>query len=142
MSQLRMPSGLRKEEQAAWRELVDEFGGRDVLQASDRTLLRSMALLLARLEDIRAYLAKGASRKRDPLGYLTALTARGFTSNPLISQERETIKELRLLHERMERLLAGRGSSRNEKPKSLSDMRRSLQSVEGGRGRRTKASSG
>jgi phage terminase small subunit len=134
----RMPAGLRKEEQRAWREIVEEFGGNDVLQPSDRTLLRSMALLTARLEDIRSYLALGAGKK-DPLGYLVAITARGFTSNPLISQERETIKELRLLHERMAKIHAGRGSARNDRPKNLSEMRKSLTAVKGGR---AKASSG
>lgn len=141
-----MPKTLRTAEKAAWKALVDEFGGPDAFRPSDGSLLRSLAILTARLEDIRAALAEAStspapSGRRwsrlpgdapagdpDPLGYLVTATVRGVTGNPLLGHERETIKELRLLHERLERLVAAR-SADPSRPKSLREMRASLTAV-------------
>lgn len=130
MTAPRMPSGLRKEERAAWRHLLADIGA-DRLEPSDRPIVLSAALLSARLEDIRAELQHKAESGNDDdgRGYLWASTARGgWTSNPLISQERETVKEIRLLHERLEKVLAARGSA-GKKPSSLAEMRRDLKVV-------------
>lgn len=150
MSAPPMPANLRKAEKEAWKVIVAEFGGADALRLSDGPLVRSMAILTARLEDIRAALALAAispppaarrySRRpsddeskavNDPLGYLLTATVRGVTGNPLLGHERETIKELRLLHERLERLVAARSADPG-RPKSLREMRDSLTAVEGG----------
>lgn len=122
MSAPRMPSSLRPSEQRAWKQIVDEVGGSSLLAASDGSLLRSMAILTARLEDIRAYLAKNAERE-EGLDYLMTQTARGFTGNPLLGHERETIKELRLLQERMAKVLQARSMGHEERPQSLRAMR-------------------
>lgn len=137
-----MPASLRDAEKSAWRAIVEEFGGTDALRPADATLLRSLAILSARLEDIRAALAAAASApppdprpwsrhhgtNDSPTGYLVTATVRGVTGNPLLGHERETIKELRLLHERLERLVAGRMAD-PARPKSLREMRASLTSV-------------
>ena len=126
MTAPRMPSSLRKEEQAAWRRIVEDVGP-ESLERADRALLWTMAMLEARLEDIRHELqARAASESdEDGRGYLWAKTARGgWTSNPLISQERETVKELRLLWERLAKVLAARRGA--AKPVTLTDMRKRL----------------
>lgn len=142
MTAPRMPASLRDAEKAAWRAIVDEFGGTDALRPSDATLLRSLAILSARLEDIRAALAAAASAPPPeprpwsrhsgaadaPTGYLVTATVRGVTGNPLLGHERETIKELRLLHERLDRLVAGRMAD-PARPQSLREMRAALTSV-------------
>ena len=111
MTAPRVPATLRDSEKAAWRSLVTEFGS-DVLEASDTPLLRSLAILTARLEDLREYLARQSGPKHS-LEYLMTETVRGVTGNPLLGHERETIKEIRLLHERLQRIVADRGSARN-----------------------------
>lgn len=122
MSAPRMPSSLRPPEQRAWKQIVEELGGSAALATSDGTLLRAMAILTARLEDIRAFLAKSAERE-EGLDYLMTETARGFTGNPLLGHERETIKELRLLQERMAKVLQARALGHEERPQSLRAMR-------------------
>lgn len=149
MSAPRMPANLRAGEKTAWKSLVDELGGSDALEPIDGPLLRSLATLTARLEDLRAALARAAAspppepRWRrpdaarhapvDPLAYLLSATARGVTGNPLLGHERETMKEIRLQHERLVKAIAERNGGRAEKPKSLREMRDSLTAVRGAR---------
>lgn len=129
MTAPRMPSHLRDAEKRAWRALVDEFGA-DVLEVSDAALLRSMAILSARLEDLREYLAR-LSGPKGSLEYLMTETVRGVTGNPLLGHERETIKEIRLLHGELAKRVAERGS-RTDRPKSLKEMREALKPVKAG----------
>lgn len=117
MTAPRMPKGLRVAEQTAWRQVLAEFGGADAFEPSDGPLLRSLAVLTARLEDIRTILA-GAGVK------LIVPTARGVTGHPMLGHERETIKEIRLLHERLAKAMAARGTA--QKPKTLAEMKRDL----------------
>ena len=132
---IRVPSAFRAKEKAAWRELVEQMGA-DAVRPSDVPLLRSLAILIARLGDLRLLLeaeeAAALSGHRD-LPYLMQRTERGYTANPLLGQERETIKEIRLLHERLERILAARGGASDGRPKSLRELRTSLQAVPGRR---------
>lgn len=145
MTAPRMPSNLRPAEKSAWKAIVDDFGGPDALRLSDSALLRSMAILTARLEDIRSALAAasvapppaprrwsrmpdGTAGEAEPGGYLLTSTVRGVTGNPLLGHERETIKELRLLHERLDRLVGARMAD-PARPKSLREMRESLTTV-------------
>jgi phage terminase small subunit len=119
MTAPRIPSTLRKEEKAAWRRIVADVGGRDVLDPSDEPILRSLAVLVARGENLRRALEDAD---------LLIETQRGaWTGNPLLGHERETIKEIRLLHERLMKAIAGRGGQK--KPASLASMRRDLRVV-------------
>lgn len=127
MAAPRTPTGLRKAERAAWRRLIVELGGADLLDPSDEPLLRALAVLIARGEDIRAAL--------DGAPLLTTTARGGDTGNPLLGHERETIKEIRMLHERLTKLVAERGGAK-KKPQSLSEMRRGLHVVKRQRGRR------
>ena len=130
MTAPRVPSTLRNSEKAAWRALVAEIGT-EVLEPSDTPLLRSLAILTARLDDLREYLARQSGPKGS-LEYLMTETVRGVTGNPLLGHERETIKEIRLLHERLQRVASERGAGRNDGPKTLSQMRANLHAVKGG----------
>lgn len=121
MTAPRMPAGLRKEERAAWRQLVTELGGRSVLSAADAPLLRSLAVLMARGENLRFALQEAD---------LLVPTVRGMTGNPLLGHERETIKEIRLLHKALADAIAERGGARSAAtPKSLHEVRDQLRAV-------------
>ena len=128
---IRAPQGLRESESKLWRRVVDEFG-RENLEPSDTSLVLGLALLYGRLDDIRTLLytqqqaesAEGDAKREMP--YLLERTVRGMTTNPLIAHERETIKEIRLLHERLSKIIDGRTGSRDG-PASLSAMRRRLE---------------
>ena len=135
MTAPKMPTGLRPAEQKAWKRVVDEFGA-DSLEPSDTSLLLGMAILYARFDDLRALLyrqegdTKRRGKARRQLPYLLEGTARGVTTNPLVGHERETIKEIRLLHERIDKLISERrGSRAPERPKSLREVRESLHAV-------------
>lgn len=131
---LRAPQGLRPAESKLWKRVVAEFGA-DHLEASDAPLVLGLALLYGRLDDLRSLLfsqqtasaSKGDDRRELP--YLLEKTSRGTTTNPLISHERETIREIRLLHERLSKVIGERGAGVGG-PASLAQMRRRLEEPE------------
>lgn len=119
-----MPSGLSPEIQKAWRLLVSRLGSID---PADAELVEAAATMLARAREARAELSRQASAHRRgarELPHLMSETVRGQTANVLLTVERESIKEYRLLSELLARRIAARGASK--RPKSLAEMRRSL----------------
>lgn len=131
---LRMPAGLSSEMQKAWRIIVGDLQRLGTLDPSDAQLIEMAAMMLGRAREARAELAGQATDhrkgKRD-LSHLMSETVRGTTSNVLLTVERESVKEFRLLVDLLERRAQARGTGAGKRPKSLSEMRRGLK-VAGG----------
>lgn len=78
----------------AWRQVTRDLIAGGVFDQADRYVVEAFAELLGRLREIRETLNDLPQGQ----GRLLAETVRGtWTANPLLSQERETAKELRML---------------------------------------------
>lgn len=72
----------------AWNIIIEDLTASDHYERTDRVLIESAAVMWGRARDVRGLINSG--------GYLTP-SVRGTTSNPLLSVERESFKELRLI---------------------------------------------
>lgn len=118
------PASLAHRERVTFRRIVAQFGA-DNLEPSDTMLVRDLAVLDCRLDDIRAEIERQRSDKDRELPYLLAQNSRSGTSaNPLIGHERELVVELRRLHERLSKVIADRTGIGG--PASLDRMRQQL----------------
>lgn len=115
----RPPAGLDKWARAAWREVVPQLVVAKLIDRVDRQALEAYATHVGRARALREEIewaheeheydeagtltnAKTAGRRthrRSLSEQFRAVTARGFTSNPLLSQEREALREARMMGE-------------------------------------------
>jgi P27 family predicted phage terminase small subunit len=118
----RAPAGLDRWARAAWAEVVPELYASKLVDRVDRQALEAYALHMGRARALREEIewlhsstcecegreleqhGRGCTLgKRIRRATLTeqfrATTARGFTSNPLLSQEREALREARMMGE-------------------------------------------
>lgn len=127
---IKPPDTMAHREKVTFRRIVAQFGAEN-LEPSDTMLVRDLAVLDCRLEDIRALIEqqrtsarKGGEGERD-LPYLLERNSRqGISANPLIGHERETVVEVRRLHERLTKVIADRTGANG--PRSLAKMRETL----------------
>lgn len=116
----RAPNGLDKWARAAWREVVPQLVQAKLIDRVDRQALEAYALHLGRARALREAIeweheeprynkldgtlmneaTIGRRVRRKTLDeQFRARTVRGFTSNPLLSQEREALREARMMGE-------------------------------------------
>lgn len=89
-----VPANYTPYQAQAWREVVADLIAGGVYDQADRYVVEAFTELLGRLREIREVLNRLPAGE----GRLLAETVRGtWTANPLLSQERETAKELRML---------------------------------------------
>jgi hypothetical protein len=127
---IKPPETLAHREKVTFRRIVAQFGA-DNLEPSDTMLVRDLAVMDCRLEDIRELIEqqrtsgrKGGEGERD-LPYLLERNSRqGISANPLIGHERETVVEVRRLHERLTKVIADRQGLGG--PQSLAQMQQRL----------------
>lgn len=99
------PAGLDRWARAAWVEVAQQLADAALIDRVDRQALEAYALMVGRARALREEIEwdHGATGKRTRRRTLTeqfrAVTARGFTSNPLLSQEREAWREARMMGE-------------------------------------------
>lgn len=113
------PRGLDRWARAAWREVVPQLVASRLIDRVDRHALEAYALHMGRARALReeieydheapAYDEAGKlvnprtmgkrTRRRSLTEQFRAETVRGFTSNPLLSQEREALREARMMGE-------------------------------------------
>jgi P27 family predicted phage terminase small subunit len=113
------PANLDKWAKAAWREVVPHLIAGKLIDRVDRQALEAYCLHVGRARALREEIewvheqprwdeegqlenAKTVGRRlrhRTLSEQFTAVTARGFTSNPLLSQEREALREARMAGE-------------------------------------------
>lgn len=134
------PADMDAFAQAVWREVVPQLAEAGFLARTDRQALEMYALSLGRARALREEIewehhdtcackrptqhnrqcTLGKRKRRRTLTeQFRAVTARGFTSNPLLSQEREAMREARMMGELLglnpvgRTKLAGAGKKRN-----------------------------
>jgi P27 family predicted phage terminase small subunit len=116
----RPPAGLNKWARDAWREVVPQLIAGKLVDRVDRQALEAYALHMGRARALREEIEwiheapdydpkTGELRNPKTMGrrvrertleeQFRAVTARGFTSNPLLSQEREALREARMMGE-------------------------------------------
>jgi P27 family predicted phage terminase small subunit len=102
----RPPTSLDRWGKAAWREVVTQLVESKLIDRVDRQALEAYALHMGRARALREEIewehdeTTGRRTKHRSLeGMFRATTARGFTSNPLLSQEREALREARMMGE-------------------------------------------
>lgn len=115
------PASLDQWAQAAWREVVPALVAAKLIDRVDHQALESYALHMGRARALReeiewlheqpkydrdgritnARRVGKRLRRRTLSEQFRAQTARGFTSNPLLSQEREALREARMIGEQL-----------------------------------------
>jgi hypothetical protein len=127
MTALKQPAGLSQEMQRAWRIIVADLGRVGTLDPGDAQLIEMAAMMLGRAREARAEIAKQAlehRQKKRALSHLMSETVRGTTSNYLLTVERESIKEFRLLSDLLEQRARQRaGTAGGKKPGTLAEAR-------------------
>lgn len=138
----RAPVGLDKYARAAWHEVVPQLVEAKLIDRVDRHALEAYALHMGRARALREaiewehhttcecppdgpHVTRGPGRcrlgervrRRTLEEQFTARTARGFTSNPLLSQEREALREARMMGELLGLNPVGRTRLGMKKPK-------------------------
>jgi len=103
------PESLDEYGQQAWREVAQQLVDSKLIDRVDRQALEAYALHMGRARAIREeiewmHFERGPrvgerKRRRTLSEQFRAVTARGFTSNPLLSQEREALREARMMGE-------------------------------------------
>lgn len=114
------PTGLDKWARAAWREVVPQLVAGKLIDRVDRHAVEAYSLHMGRArairetiewehEEARINLGTGELMNPKTLGrrvrrrtleeQFRARTVRGYTSNPLLSQEREALREARMMGE-------------------------------------------
>lgn len=114
------PRGLDRWARAAWREVVPQLVASKLIDRVDRQALEAYAVHLGRARAIREEIEweheapkydrnTGELQNPKTLGrrvrrrtldeQLRARTVRGYTSNPLLSQERDALREARMMGE-------------------------------------------
>lgn len=132
----RPPAGLDKWAKAAWREVVPQLIESKLIDRVDRQAIESYALHMGRARALREAIewehepakfdregellnpktAGRRVRRRTLEQSFMARTARGFTSNPLLSQEREALREARMMGELLGLNPVGRTRIAGKKP--------------------------
>lgn len=114
------PRGLDRWARAAWREVVPQLVASRLIDRVDRHALEAYALHMGRARALREEIeyvheepiidpetgliintrtVGKRLRRRSLTEQFRAKTERGFTSNPLLSQEREALREARMMGE-------------------------------------------
>lgn len=131
----RPPAGLDRWARAAWREVVPQLVQAKLIDRVDRQAVEAYALHVGRARALRETIEwehddKGKrTRKRTLEEQFITKTQRGFTSNPLLSQEREALREARMMGELLGLSPVGRtrlASSSNKKRTGLRGITDSL----------------
>lgn len=120
----RPPSSLDRWAKAAWREVVPQLVDAKLIDRVDRQAIEAYALHMGRARALREAIEweheppryeRGADppvllnpktigrrvRRKTVDEQFRARTARGYTSNPLLSQEREALREARMMGEQL-----------------------------------------
>lgn len=117
------PDSLDRWGQAAWREVVPQLVASKLVDRVDMHALEAYALHMGRARALREAIEwvhhpSGKRKRRKSLEeQFMATTARGFTSNPLLSQEREALREARMLGELLGLNPVGRTRLTGKQPK-------------------------
>ena len=90
----RRPSNLSAHQARAWRELVTVLRKMSILDRADAAMVEAAAIFLGRAREARDALAQ-------PGVELLTRSARGFTTNPLLVIERESLSQFRQLAEHL-----------------------------------------
>lgn len=97
------PKGLDRWALAAWREVATQLADAALIDRVDRQALEAYATHVGRARAIREAIewehdqAGKRVRRRTLEEQFRAVTARGYTSNPLLAQEREAWREARMM---------------------------------------------
>jgi P27 family predicted phage terminase small subunit len=126
----RAPVGLDRWAKQAWREVAKLLVDAKLIDRVDRQALEGYALHVGRARALR----EAIEWEHDEVGrrvrhktleeQFMARTARGFTSNPLLSQEREAWKEARMMGEQLGLNPVGRTrmTGKQKKPTGLAGL--------------------
>ena len=87
------PHGFTEFQREAWHEVVADLRAGELFDSADRYAVETFCVLLGRFRELRSLI-----NDREGLDRYLAETTRGtWTANTLVTQERETARELRLM---------------------------------------------